>query len=384
MAFSLWAPAQNLLQRTLQNDTMPNLVPNPGFEETTRLYCRWTQDPAKFNANVSGWSSPTQTTPDHFSMKNEPDCWAHPSKHSGGKQAPHGGDCMAGIKIYGKGNTPTYWHEYLQMELPEPLEAGRKYIGEFWVQRAVKSNEASNNIGMLFTDLPISTRDCLPLYYTPYVNEEKVVKGGWEKVSGVFEATGKERYLLIGNFYGDEVTKHERQPDGERGAYYYIDDVNVRLAPPNATLTPRPKESIPPPPREVPPQHASSNEVDIHEVEPAVGTRVRLDNVQFEFDKTTLLPGFEKELDKLVDLMTDYPFLRVEIEGHTDDQGSDAYNEKLSTGRAEAVVAYLVKKKIDPSRIDSKGYGESRPLVPNDSEINRAINRRVEFHILER
>ncbi len=376
--------AQNLLQRTLQNDTMPNLVPNPGFEESARLYCSWTQDPAKFNANVNGWSSPTQTTPDHFSSKNDPQCWAHPSRHSGGKQSPHTGDCMAGIKIYGKGNTPTYWHEYLQIELPETLEAGKRYIAECWVQRAVKSNEASNNIGIFLTDLPISTRDCLPLYYTPQVNEEKVVKGGWHKVSGVFDAKGDERYLLIGNFYGDEVTNHERQPEGERGAYYYVDDVNVRLAPPGTKLTPKPKESVPPPPRQVAPQHASSNEVDIHEVEPAVGTRVRLDNVQFEFDKTTLLPGFEKELDKLVDLMTDYPFLRVEIEGHTDDQGSDAYNEKLSTGRAEAVVEYLVKKKVEKGRLIWKGYGESRPLVPNDSDQNRAINRRVEFHVIER
>ena len=47
-------PAQNVLQRTLQNDTMPNLVVNPGFEESVRTFCSWTQDPAKFNANMSG------------------------------------------------------------------------------------------------------------------------------------------------------------------------------------------------------------------------------------------------------------------------------------------------------------------------------------------
>jgi hypothetical protein len=52
----------------------------------------------------------------------------------------------------------------------------------------------------------VSTRDCLPLYITPQVNEDKLVKGGWQKVSGVFDATGTEKYLLIGNFYGDEAT----------------------------------------------------------------------------------------------------------------------------------------------------------------------------------
>ena len=376
--------AQNVLQRALQNDTMPNLLPDPGFEMTQRLYCSWTQDVDKFNRNMISWSSATRTTPDHFSTNNDPQCWAHPAKHSDGKQSPRTGACMAGIKIYGKGNTPTYWHEYLQTELPAPLEAGRKYIAECWVQRAVRSNEASNNIGMLFTDLPISTRDCLPLYMTPQVNEDKVVKGGWHKVSGVFEATGNEKFLLIGNFYGDEVTNHERQPDGERGGYYFIDDVNVRLAPPGAALTPKPKVSSPPPPREVPAPHASSNDVDIHQVEPNVGTRVRLDNVQFEFDRADLIKGSEKELDKLVDLMTDFPFLRVEIEGHTDDEGTNAYNDELSTNRAEAVVEYLIKKDIERDRLSWKGYGERKPLVPNDSEANRAINRRVEFHILER
>ncbi|MEZ4756090.1 MAG: OmpA family protein [Flavobacteriales bacterium] len=376
--------AQNLLERALANDTMPNLVVNPGFEEVERTYCAWTTNVAKFNAAVTGWSSPTQTTPDHFSTTLDPSCWAHPKKHSEGKQSTHSGNAMVGIKVYGKGNTPTFWHEYVQTELPEPLQAGVRYIAECWVLRAVRSNEASNNIGMHFTDTPISTRDCLPLYLTPQVNEEKVVKGGWHKVRGVFEATGTEKFLLIGNFYGDETTSHEKQPAGERGAYYFIDDVNVRIAPPGTALTPKPKVSTPPPPRPVVPDHVSSTTVDIHQVEPAVGTRVRLDNVQFEFDKATLLPGYEDELDKLVDLMTDFPFLRVEIEGHTDDQGSDAYNLKLSDDRAKAVVDHLLKKKVDKERLTWKGYGETKPLKPNDSDANRAINRRVEFRVVER
>jgi outer membrane protein OmpA-like peptidoglycan-associated protein len=376
--------AQNMLERKLANDTMPNLVPNPGFEEVERTYCAWTTDAARFNAAVDHWSSPTQTTPDHFSTTLDPTCWAHPRKHSNGRQGTHGGNAMVGIKIYGKGNTPTYWHEYVQTELPEPLQAGVRYIAECWVLRALRSNEASNNIGMHFTDTPISTRDCLPLYLTPQVNEETAVKGGWHRVRGVFEATGTEKFLLIGNFYGDEVTTHERQPDGERGAYYFIDDVNVRIAPAGTALTPKPRTSTPPPPRPVVPDHVSSTTVDIHQVEPAVGTRVRLDNVQFEFDKATLLPGYEPELDKLVDLMTDFPFLRVEIEGHTDDQGSDTYNLKLSDDRAKAVVDHLLNKKVDKERLTWKGYGETRPLKPNDSEANRAVNRRVEFRVIER
>jgi outer membrane protein OmpA-like peptidoglycan-associated protein len=385
LAAACTTTAQTVLQRTLQADTMPNLVRNPGFEEYMKPLCGWTQNVEKFNSNVEAWSSPTQTTPDLFSTKNDPNCWGHPSKHSGGKQSTRTGQAMAGIKIYGKGNTPTYWHEYLQSELTEPLQAGVRYIAECWVLRAVRSNEASNNIGLLVTDTPVSTRDNLPLYMTPTVNEEEMVKKStWHKVSGVFEAKGGERYLLIGNFYGDEVTNHAKLPEGERGSYYFIDDVNVRIAPPGSALSPTPKASAPPPPRPVPVQHASSNTVDIHAIEPAVGTRVRLDNVQFDFDKATLKPGYEKELDKLVDLMTDFPFLRVEIEGHTDDEGSDAYNLKLSDDRAKAVADHLLKEKIDPERVTWKGYGEGKPLKPNDTEENRAINRRVEFRVIER
>lgn len=376
--------AQNVFQRAVLNDTMPNLVPNPGFEEVIKTSCVWTTDPEKFAANVTAWSSPTQTTPDHFSTTLDPECWAHPRQHSGGKQSTHSGQGMVGIKTYGKGNTPTFWHEYVQAELKEPLQAGVRYIAEVWALRAVKSNDASNNVGLLFTEAPISTRDRLPLHITPTVNEEKLIKGGWHKVRGVFDATGTERFVIIGNFYGDDATQHERQPQGERGAYYFIDDVSVRVAPPGTALTPKPKESLPPPPRPVVPDHVSSTTVDIHQVEPAVGTRVRLDNVQFEFDKAELLPGYEKELEKLVDLMTDFPYLRVEIEGHTDDQGSDEYNLKLSDARAKAVVDYLLKKKVEQERLSWKGYGESKPLAPNDSEANRAINRRVEFRVIER
>lgn len=377
--------AQNILQRTLNNDTMPNVVPNPGFEVTKRVQCAWTQQARKFNEEVMvDWMSPTETTPDLFSLNADKDCWGHPTKRTGGKAMPHGGSNMCGIKVYGKGNTPTYWHEYLQVALPEPLQAGTRYIVECWVLRASFSNEASNNIGIVLHDVPVKTRDCLPLYITPVVNEEKLVKGGWHKVSGVIEAAGTERYLLIGNFYGDEGTVHERQPEGERGAYYFIDDVNVRIAPPGTALTPKPKASVPPPPKVKVEDHASSAKVDILNVEPAVGTRIRLDNIFFDFDKATLKPESQAEIDKVTDLLTDYPFLRIEIEAHTDDQGSDAYNLKLSEDRAKAVVDALVKEKIEVERLAWKGYGETKPLAPNTTEEGRAKNRRVEFRVVER
>ena len=72
---------------------------------------------------------------------------------------------------------------------------------------------------------------------------------------------------------------------------------------------------------------------------------------------------------------------KVEVQGHTDADGDDTHNLELSQARAEAVVAYLVKKGIAADRLTAKGYGETKPLVPNDSKANKQKNRRVQFVI---
>lgn len=379
--------AQNMLQRTLNNDTMPNLVPNPGFEEYKQVPCYWTQQARKFNEDVMiGWNSPTETTPDLFSTAADADCWTNPAKRTAGKASPRTGTSMAGIKVRGKGNTPTWWHEYLQITLPGPLEAGTRYMVECWALQASFSEHASNNIGLYLSPVAVKTGNNLPLYYTPHVNADAIVKGSrWKKIGGVIEAKGDEQYLLIGNFYSDEATAYEQQDKGERGAYYFIDDVSIRVAPPGTALTPRPKESVPPAPKVVVADHASTKEVALPRIEPPpVGKSVRLDNIGFEFAKATLTPESQRELNELADMLIDYPRMRIEVEGHTDDIGSDAFNLTLSEDRALAVVEFLRNRKVEKERITWKGYGKTRPLVPNSSEENRALNRRVEFRVLEK
>jgi outer membrane protein OmpA-like peptidoglycan-associated protein len=83
-------------------------------------------------------------------------------------------------------------------------------------------------------------------------------------------------------------------------------------------------------------------------------------------------------------MLTDYPNMRIEVEGHTDDVGSDASNLTLSHDRAKAVFDFLRNRKVEEERIAWKGYGETRPIVANDSDDHRALNRRVEFKVLER
>ncbi len=114
-----------------------------------------------------------------------------------------------------------------------------------------------------------------------------------------------------------------------------------------------------------------------------VGTTVRLNNIYFDFDKTNLRPESFPELDKVVEMMTTNVNLEIEIAGHTDDKGSDQYNQELSQGRAEAVREYVVDQGIDGMRISAVGYGESKPETSNDTEEGRQINRRVEFTVLK-
>jgi outer membrane protein OmpA-like peptidoglycan-associated protein len=102
--------------------------------------------------------------------------------------------------------------------------------------------------------------------------------------------------------------------------------------------------------------------------------------IQFEFNKSVIRPGISfKILDEVVQVLTDNPKITLEVQGHTDNVGGDAYNMKLSGARADAVRAYLVGHGVSPSRLTSKGYGFHQPLVPNTTASNRELNRRVQF-----
>jgi outer membrane protein OmpA-like peptidoglycan-associated protein len=112
-----------------------------------------------------------------------------------------------------------------------------------------------------------------------------------------------------------------------------------------------------------------------------VGARIVLRNIFFDFDKATLRPESNIEIERLRKVMLEYPTMKIEISGHTDNKGSADYNKKLSQSRAKAVMDYLVKKGISPDRMTFAGYGFERPMAPNDSDAGRQLNRRTEFEI---
>jgi outer membrane protein OmpA-like peptidoglycan-associated protein len=113
---------------------------------------------------------------------------------------------------------------------------------------------------------------------------------------------------------------------------------------------------------------------------------IRLQNVNFTTGKADLLPESLPQLDIVGQVLTKWPDLKIEIGGHTDSRGSNAYNQRLSEARTNSVLNYLLQKfpSLKREQYTVMGYGESQPLVPNTSALNWAKNRRVEFKVLNR
>jgi len=121
---------------------------------------------------------------------------------------------------------------------------------------------------------------------------------------------------------------------------------------------------------------------------PPVNEAIVMDNVYYDFDKAILSNESHASLDKLVALLNAHPEIRIELSAHTDNKGTEVYNQRLSEARARACVAYLISKGINKNRLQAKGYGSSQPIAPNtnddgtDNPEGRQKNRRTEFKVL--
>lgn len=105
------------------------------------------------------------------------------------------------------------------------------------------------------------------------------------------------------------------------------------------------------------------------------------EKILFGYDKSDLTNSAETNLDKLINVLKEYPETNIEVQGHTDNKGSDNYNHRLSERRATAVAAFLKNHGISSSRLTTKGYGENAPVADNSTNEGRAQNRRVTFLI---
>ena len=129
-------------------------------------------------------------------------------------------------------------------------------------------------------------------------------------------------------------------------------------------------------------QVTDAEDVQIIQMEPKQIKKFVLKNMFFATDKTNILSSSEDALLELYKLLSDNPDIRIRIIGHTDDVGTVAYNQRLSEGRSASVKQEMVKRGIDAARIETAGHGELDPIVANDSDEHRQMNRRVEVEIL--
>jgi len=131
-------------------------------------------------------------------------------------------------------------------------------------------------------------------------------------------------------------------------------------------------EEVPPPPPPPPAPRPT----------PQPQRKIILRGVNFDFDKASIRRDAGDTLDEAANILRDQPDVDVSVDGHTDDVGSDAYNQKLSERRAKSVVLYLVQHGVSASRLHAQGFGESRPVATNATDDGRAQNRRVELNII--
>jgi OmpA-OmpF porin, OOP family len=341
-----------------------NIVPNPGFEQYSNPPLGWYYKGEHFTETMKFWSSPTGASPDAYSPKVlVPASWA---EKDFGKMVPHSGTSMVGITAYGCSNGKPHCREYLQVLLNEPLVVGQMYSVEFWVNHLPRSLQI-NRLGAYFSTKRLDTKTDAPLQnIKPQFFTSKIINAskGWQKVAGTFKANNEGDYLIVGNFFSDTLTQtaFPSRKDFFNYAYYYIDDVVVKKLPPFLTV----------------PVKAD----DLTKISVSVGKSVTLKDIYFDHDKAELLPRSFVELRKLLYLLRKNPQMSIELQGHTDNNGTPEHNQTLSEDRAQAVTNFLLYNGIEKKRIKHKGFGETKPIASNDTDDGRQLNRRVVFVII--
>lgn len=358
----------------LRAQTGENLVYNPSFEEYQR--CPTKIDALGVMREADAWWQPTGGSSDYFNACGGRECTVPRNKM--GFQEAHSGEAYCGIYC-----SQELYREYLQTELKTPLQEGKRYRVSFWVSLAEKSPHAVATLGALLTHERVqdSARGILmeresrsmdgngsqsiATFYEPQVVNpvENVVDNlkEWIRISGEFTATGGERFLTIGNFYSfnkSNVVSTNSSNTPLPGAYYYIDDIEV-VCLDSIENAPAPE------PEKVP-----------------VGKVVTLQNIFFATGESEVLQQSYNELMKLKQLLEDNPNMQIELRGHTDSQGTQEYNQKLSESRAKAIVDYLVERGIDRKRLTSVGFGKNQPVANNATPEGRQQNRRVEYRVI--
>ncbi|MCH8331047.1 MAG: OmpA family protein [Bacteroidetes bacterium] len=345
-----------------------NLVLNPSFEDLHN--CPKSHRDFK---SVKYWSSPNSTYGNIYNLCNtfgkKQTVYEKKSVvYYYGKQAARTGDGFAGIVVYSINSDGTMMYdfrEYLQTEFKSPLVSDSIYEVQFYVSLGDSSQYSIKHIGCFFSEKKLRIGDKLPISNLSPVlchsSDSNYIdnRESWIPLKGMYKAGGGEKYLIIGNFFDNKKTdKRETNISKLRAAYnntyYFIDDVSV---------------------------YKLDKSVGENRTHHLLDHSFTVKNIQFEIGSFNLNQISMKRLNDVTELLKDNPDFRIEIIGHTDDEGSLDQNMTLSTNRAKVVADYLIKNGINDSRLNYKGKGSLEPTSENNDIEGRQKNRRVEFHI---
>ncbi len=343
-----------------------NLIKDPSFEE----YINCPERLGDFGSDLTYWSIPTEGSTDYFNSCST--AMGTPQNFNGTQPADFGKG-YSGLYLY----APDDYREYVQAELTKTLVKGKKYRISFYVSLAERSDFAIKEFGVLFSKdkIKISGKkelskkkryrqkgneyNYLEIGYTNFYSDTQ----DWVLVNTQFTAKGTERYMTMGNFKNNVRTRmFKTKKNAKQGAYYYvdmfkverIDKVGTKVALTNKNAT-----------------------TDAFELNKAYV----LDNILFEFDRFELLKPAKKELNRLFEQINKDDSLHITITGHTDNIGSNTYNQALSSKRAKVVADYLQHLGLSKERITQQGLGGKKPMANNGTEAGRQQNRRVEYVI---
>ena len=231
-------------------------------------------------------------------------------------------------------------------------------------------------------------------------NQSFMAEGGFGVRALLWESADKSRSFSlrpeVKARYDDVTAGHYTDYVGMLGFQFGFGTPPVVAA---APVAPPPAEPAPPPPPPPPAPAADSDHDGVPDdrdrcpdtapgvMVDAVGCEqkgsVTLEGVTFEFDSATLTAASKPVLDVTADGLKKHPRVRVELQGHTDSKGADAYNLKLSQRRADSVRDYLGQQGVPENQLTAKGYGEAQPVADNKTEEGRAKNRRVVMKVLD-
>ena len=325
-----------------------NLVSNPSFEDFKEPLKSFADTNYEFIKSIEKWTTPNLATPDFISPEFKT------NQISFGK--PKTGKCMIGLK------TGLGWAEYIEIELKENLESNQIYYVEFWIKRGKTTNKfydkdqiANQNFGIQFLKNESKYNGTTTIIGSPHIfakNELWLTSDKWEKISDFFVPNQSFKILRIGQF-----RKMGGLPIVLDG-YFLIDDVMVRKVEDLTELTTI--GTIP------------------------SGAVVSLKNIHFKNGTAEPVDSsFFQEIDKLFKVLSQNPWVKIKINGHTDSVGKKKDNQILSEKRAQFILQCLLEKGIDSQRMKFEGFGESKPKVENETPTNRQINRRVEVEFIE-